>query len=356
MFAKIETLALSLFFVGFGLSFSACAHARQGGLAGLDVYGTERVTVEQVREAEGPLLGQCFELYESGADSDAFAKCVQDLNARIVGSYDFAYAKFSFIGYFNPTGRPVYATLDVVEKADKATRMDFLPRPKGEFKDPDGVLAAWESYMDTGWQLVKSGEITTARPDCVAFHCLFGHQHPRLARYEKLFLTAASKNLSELKQIFLHDHDDGHRAAAAFVLAYMKDGKALIDLLASRVTDESSEVRNDIIRVFSDIAFHHPELELPLDGVIKVLNFPETTDRNKASAVIYALLSHSEQVEKYRPVLMKKTVPILLRMLRLLQPNNHDWAYQSLKILAGQDFGERNYGAWDAWFAQQERL
>jgi hypothetical protein len=40
-----------------------------------------------------------------------------------------------------------------------------------------------------------------------------------------------------------------------------------------------------------------------------------------------------------------------LKMLRLLQPNNHEYAHEILVVLAGQDFGARNYAAWENWHA-----
>ncbi len=41
----------------------------------------------------------------------------------------------------------------------------------------------------------------------------------------------------------------------------------------------------------------------------------------------------------------------LLAMLRLQQPNNHDFAYSILKRISGQSFGERDYAAWEAWLS-----
>jgi len=36
-------------------------------------------------------------------------------------------------------------------------------------------------------------------------------------------------------------------------------------------------------------------------------------------------------------------------MLRLEQPNNHDYAYKILKAISGQELGERDYAAWESW-------
>jgi hypothetical protein len=37
----------------------------------------------------------------------------------------------------------------------------------------------------------------------------------------------------------------------------------------------------------------------------------------------------------------------LIKLLRLLQPNNHSIAQSILKKVSGKDFGERNYKAWE---------
>jgi len=38
-------------------------------------------------------------------------------------------------------------------------------------------------------------------------------------------------------------------------------------------------------------------------------------------------------------------------MLRLRQPNNHDFAHSILKQISGRSFGDREYAAWEAWLA-----
>ena len=42
-------------------------------------------------------------------------------------------------------------------------------------------------------------------------------------------------------------------------------------------------------------------------------------------------------------------------MLRLEQPNNHDQAYDVLKAISGQGYGERDYDAWAAWLKKRSR-
>jgi hypothetical protein len=111
-------------------------------------------------------------------------------------------------------------------------------------------------------------------------------------------------------------------------------------------------VRNNVIRVFSDIAQLHRDLTLPVEKIVKILDYPETTDRNKASAVVLGIVADPTQLSRYKPLVMDQAVPIFLKTLRLQQPNNHDFAYMILRIVSGKDYGERDYAAWDRWYAR----
>ncbi len=278
------------------------------------------------------------------------------LSDAIIKDYELAFASLSIIQYFNHNnipGRQAYATIDIVEKADAERRMSFLPRPHGQFPDPDGLLKAWDDYQQIGFELLKSGEISGARVDCPAFHCIFGHKHPRLAPFKEVFVHGVTKNKAKLIQIFQGEARDQARATAAFLLAYITDGRELVEILSKRMTDEGELVRNNVLRIFSDMSHFHTNLLLPIERVIPMLDYAETTDRNKASAIIGGVVSDSSQLLHYRALIMQNAVPILLRTLRLQQPNNHDFAFLILKSLSGKNYGERDYAAWENWYQTQ---
>jgi len=85
--------------------------------------------------------------------------------------------------------------------------------------------------------------------------------------------------------------------------------------------------------------------DYPVEDLIRALDFPDTTDRNKAAATL-AMLA---KTPKYRDAIRADAVPTLLKLLRLKQPNNHDWAYAALKEVSGKTFGDRDYDAWENW-------
>ena len=138
------------------------------------------------------------------------------------------------------------------------------------------------------------------------------------------------------------------------LLAYMHDGAKLAKLLVPAFRDPSSLVRNDAMRVIADMARHHPEVEVPLDPVLDALDYPATTDRNKAAAILTGLLEREHSTVDRRRVI-ERAGATLLAMLRLRQPNNHDFAFRILEAVSGEHYDERDYAAWDAWLASQRQ-
>ena len=55
---------------------------------------------------------------------------------------------------------------------------------------------------------------------------------------------------------------------------------------------------------------------------------------------------------KYRDTIRAEAVPAALRLLKLEKANNHDPAYEILKQVSGEGFGERDYAAWERWAAE----
>jgi hypothetical protein len=268
--------------------------------------------------------------------------------AMIREAGDFVSVEPALIGYFEDAGMQYYLTIDVVERRDAERRMAFVPAPTGEHADPEGLVADWQTYEAKVMELMGAGEMSPARVDCPAFHCLGDHRHAAVAPLANRFRERVPRQVDALVEILRDDGRTQQRAAAAYLLAYMSDGRELIRVLVPSLRDESSFVRNSAMRVLADIAFHHPELEIPIEPVLEALDFPATTDRNKAAAILAGLLARSDGAQYQREV-AERAGPTLLAMLRLEQPNNHDFAFEILKRISGKTFGERDYAAWEAW-------
>jgi hypothetical protein len=247
-----------------------------------------------------------------------------------------------------------YLTFDFVDRKDAARRMPFHPEPTGVYADPDGLIADWRRYAAKVHELFSARKMSTRRVDCPAMHCWGDATHPEVKELAATFAPRVAKHVTELSKILVDDREGGDRAAAAFLLAYAPDRPAVLRMLVSAFRDPDALVRNNAMRVAADVAHHHPELEVPIEPVLDMLDYPDTTDRNKSSAVLHYILKQPGK-EHLRPLVRKRAGAILIAMLRLQQPNNHDFAYGILKILSGQDFGERAYAAWETWLASQNK-
>lgn len=325
----------------------AAAPVTSDELVAIDMFGTRQVSLAHLLAAHGAEL-RAFAAAAMRGDASLDSGALKGRLARLG---DFASVALALIGYYEPGGMKYYLTVDFVDRADAARRMPFVPAPTGTHADPEGLLARWGAYDSQISELMASGAMSLERLDCPAFHCLGDHQHPQVKALAAGFVAQVPAHADELAAILRDDRDPLHRAAAAYLLAYASDGPALVAVLLAAFRDESSLVRNNAMRVISDIASYHPELAVPLEPVLAALDYPNTTDRNKASAILAGLLARPGAAVHY-PGVAARSGATLLALLRLQQPNNHDFAYAILTRISGHSFGERDYAAWEAWHSR----
>ena len=247
----------------------------------METFGSSRINVVALKK----FLGKELDVWlAKGVKGDPESMELETkLADKVKEKWGFAQADWSIMEYFEPGDMPIHITLDVVEKEDVAKRMPFLPAPTGQYKDPAGLVAAWMEYEETAMDLVESGALEPEADDCVAFHCPFGHKHPKLKKYEKIFVEGVAKHSAELIEIQSKDKRAEFRAAACYVLAYLKDGKKVISLMVDRIKDREPTVRNNAMRVLGDVAEFHPELVIPIQPIIEAFRFPKVSDRRKRS-------------------------------------------------------------------------
>lgn len=315
----------------------------------VDVFGSDVVAPAEILAAVEPRVRAYAEQRLSRGRAET-EQTKQELIATIHGLGDFAFVDISIIRYYQPQphGR-AYVTIDLVDARDRARRMTFLPAPTGAPEDPGGLLASWNEYAQLVGQMLTSGELAVASPKCEFWHCTVGFEHPKLAPYRER-LAQATRHQKRLYAVLSGSRDEDQRAAAAFVLAHTRDGKRLVKAMVTRIADPSAAVRNNVLRVLGFVAKEHPELDIPLEPILRALDFPTTTDRNKALFILHGLVASKPELH---PTIKARAGESLVAMLRLEQPNNHDFAWEILKILAGQDLGERNYDAWHAWLREE---
>jgi hypothetical protein len=317
----------------------------------IDLYGTESVSRRELLEKFGVQISSFFRLYCADQPSAMPLKAAIESDIRSMGP--FAYAGISVIDYdLTHRGASSYLTIDIVEEGDRLRRMPFGRLPKAELSDPDGLLAAWKAYESKARGLLASGSVDPRHIDCgAAFHCLAGFSHPDLAPYAAIFSTGAAKNKDALAEILRRGKEPGARAAAAFLLAHISDGAELVRILTPAIRDPDPLVRNNVLRVLAHTAMGHPEVPMPLDPVLEALQFPETTDRNKALAILLCLADRP----RYKDTIAVTAGRALLGLLRLSQPDNHDLAYAVLRKASGKDYPDTDYDSWQSWLRRRTR-
>ena len=313
--------------------------------AGVDLYGTSQLTLEAVNSRWGSDFTKLVQSL-TGGDMDSFLATRQKIVAEVRETGRFAYVEVAVISYYTD-GNPIYVTLDVVEQEDRATRMDFLPAPTGNTKIPTESLRFGPSTEQRGFELSRKNELPPMKEPCPAFHCVFGFEHPDLRKYLEPFRAGAAKHKRLLTDILRGDADASHRARAAYLLGHTTDADDLVGVLIPVIRDSSGEVRNNVMRVLAYIAEHRKDVRIPLAPVLQATNFPNTTDRNKSLAIVAALADDPAN----REPILREAGPRLLKLLYLLQPNNHDYAYSILKKISGEMFGEWDYPQWEKWVA-----
>ena len=321
--------------------------SRKPTFKAIDLFGSSQITLEQVNRRVGDKIKKFAEAFSNG--DDAAESIYKEIISDIRGMGKFAYARLGLVSY--PPDNDFYITIDLVDEADRARRMSFLPEPTGEISDPENLLALWGEYEAIAFELVRKGELNFVVTKCPALHCLFGFDHPALKKFQEAFDEKIPVNKELLIKILREDKDSDHRTHAAYLLAHTKDATELVRILLPSIADSQSGVRNSMLRVLMYLATGK-DVDIPIEPILKALDYPDTTDRNKTLYILDGLAERAEN----KPILMKKAGAMLIKILRLWQPNNHDPAFSILKKISGKNFGERDYRAWEKWLSSQTAI
>ena len=162
-----------------------------------------------------------------------------------------------------------------------------------------------------------------------------------------MFNEGAVKEKTLILNTLKHDPNPERRAAAAFLVGHFQDPHEILSVLLPQVTDKDEDVRNNVMRVMGTTMMKAKISDINIEPILALLDSPSTTDRNKALIILLTAVE-SDAVKKQ---ILQKGTNNLLAILRLEQPNNHDWAYHILKKISGKDFGETNLDAWRKWYS-----
>jgi len=319
-------------------------------LGSVSVFGTKKLNEVTLKE----LLGTEFnEWVKKGLAGDSSSlEMEKKLIQKIQQRFNFPFAEFSVVQFFEPDNLAVHIVLDVVEKSDLENRSNFYPEPTGQFPDPDSLIQSWLEYENLGMDLVETGQISPDGAKCEALHCPFGHEHPKLKKFAPVFTNGVKKNVDRLIEIISKDKRADYRASAAFLLAYFPDGKKIIPSLVERIRDPDQIVRNNALRVLGDIAELHPEFVIPVKPLIAALNYPRSTDRSKSIFAIYSLAANSSSA---REEILREGVPNLLLLLEAKIPDQKDLAHNTLKKISGKEYPSNDVVSWKNWYSKLKK-
>jgi hypothetical protein len=333
---------------GFALGATCRAQSLEPVLDGIDVYGTDRFDAAELRSAFPDLI-ELPALYAAN-DFGRLGPMMESLQAWIDARGPFAHAEMGVQASPAPPDRLLLRLgIDVVELQDVARRMPFRAAPTEQLADPGGVLALWGDYETKGMELMLSGPLPAQNRGCPVLHCVFFFDHPELAPYLDRLNQGAVANRDLLFAIAEESANAEERARAIFVLGHSADAASLLPLLGRAMTDDSSGVRNNAMRVMMYLAMTDPSLPYPIDALAAALDFPSSSDRNKAAYTVRM----AADFEGHRVAIIDIALPNLLKLLRSERANIHDPAYETLNIVSGRDYAERDYTAWAAWAAEQ---
>jgi hypothetical protein len=347
---RIETLRfLRVAFLAFSLCLLRVVVAgslEPGKLGNMDVFG---VAPESIVELER-CFGAAAREYGVAASTPGQGPRARELEAkleqRIKEAGGFEAVEISAVHYSSPI-IPSGLTFNIT-LASKKPAIEFLPAPKDDVPDPDGLLSSWREYEKIGSVLDYAGQIAEP-PPCPAHHCLYGFDHPKLRPYGDKFTQKVPADRTELIRVLRTEKNDKDRASAAYLLAHLPDARDVLETLLPQLRDPSPNVRNSVMRVVALMAEHGEARSISLEPILPFLASPSLTDRNKAVSIVAALADDKSRQE----LLIHRAGCDLVRLMETKQPNQNQFAHIALMKLRGKDLGASDPGAWREWLKSQ---
>ncbi|WP_188606948.1 hypothetical protein [Aquaticitalea lipolytica] len=327
-------------FLIYGIVFLAfsCKMEAQPAAYGMTVFGTDLLTSEQVKFDYGAKLDELIELYESNRDN--YEEKKNQLEKELNNKKQFSYVNVKLFVSYRGTKDFI---IDIVEKKDANRRLNYREIITKKLNDPDGLLKKWEEYALLSKELYDKGEI--ADMSCPVVHCTWGFNHIQLNPFLEFFNRYAPKNIDYLKELLVYGDNETYRSNAAFLLVHTNiESQELVQILEPAIDDPSSLVRNNSMRLIYYAVRENNSLDIPIDKVIDVLDFPSFTDRNKALVVLRSLPS-----SRFSKSQLDRIIPILLEILDKKDAHNYKNAHTVLKNISSNDFEVDDIDSWKNW-------
>ncbi len=339
---RIGYLVISLYLLGTEVAYPL----EPGKLGNMDVFGVAPGSIVELERCFDREAREYVTAASTGGRQVQARELEKKLEQEIKQAGGFEAVEVSAVHYSAPHV-PSDLTFNIT-LANKKPWIEYLPMPKDNVPDPDGLLASWREYEKIGSALDYTGEI--AEPtQCPAHHCTYGFDHPKLRPYGDKFTQKVPADRIELIRVLRTDKDDKKRGTAAYLLAHLPEAKDVLGTLLPQLNDPSPYVRNSVMRVVALMAEHGEARSISLEPILPFLASPSLTDRNKAVSIVAALADDKSR----RELLIHRSGCGLVRLLETKQPNQNEFAHRALVKLRGQDLGIANFPAWRKWLQTQ---
>ncbi|MFA5960567.1 MAG: HEAT repeat domain-containing protein [Tatlockia sp.] len=244
-----------------------------------------------------------------------------------------------------------YTTIEVVSQAHpELLRYTALEAHSRVTHSPADLIDKMTEFSQISMMLYAENKLQEKDTDtryCPVYHCAINFEHPALKPYLSLFNQGAIKDKTLILNTIKNDSNSERRGAAIFLLGHLNDPHEIISLLLPYVQDHDPLVRNNSIRVIGETVRKAKIHDFDLKPFLALLHSPSTLDRNKSLYVIY----EAAQLPTAKKLIVQQSGDILLQLLQLKQPNNHDVTYKILKRLSGKKWGDQDFAAWKQWLA-----
>jgi hypothetical protein len=315
----------------------------------VDVYKTDQISADDINKKFGKKLLKIKNIMLSPGgpiapkNQEKFSVILKNMSDDIKKMGDFAFVSVAPVRY--PNVDNIYITIDIIDQKDRKRLELFTPEPTKSLPDPDHLIALWQEYEKTGFDIFLKEKSPPPFKSCPAFHCIFGFEHAALKKYQAIFENNVPKDKAQLIAILRQDKDPEKRAVAAFLLAHLKNGEEIINILTPSMYDSASGVRNNVIRTLAMTVSKVKNPDFPIDKAVTALKFPAESDRNKSLYLILNLVTQP----RYAKYIQQHASQELMDNLKMSQLNLHDTAYEVLVAMSREKFDSRDYTAWEHW-------
>jgi hypothetical protein len=293
--------------------------ARQESVGSLDFFGLRRVTEAEVRAKLKIKEGDVFQRSE--------------VKAR-VGELE------TIPGVRRVTLTPI--TVDgsgklkifVGIQEEGSRGFTLRKRPTGTHRLPEELAQIYHEFGAALGPAVRAGNATE---DHSQGHSLSAN--PEMRKVQEAAVVALKTHQAVVEEVLKSSSHDDDRRAAAWLLGYARDKKAITPALVDAARDADSSVRNNATRALGVIATYaaaHPNLGITIDPAVflEMLGSVTWTDRNKVSFLLDGMTKNNPELLR---TLRAQALPELIEIARWKSEGHAFPAIRILGRIAGWD-------------------